>query len=447
MKVAPINSIESTRLLLIFAGWGMDATPFAGLGPGYSFDIAVAYDYTDGIGMSGDLSSYDEVMILAWSFGVIAADHFIAAHPELPITSRIAVNGTLHPVDDSLGIPRATFNATLQGLSEASLLKFYRRMCGDAGAFKAWEEVRPQRTIDSLRDELTAIAAMSGGTARWDKAIISTADRIIPPANQFAAWQQTGTYISEVDGPHLPDFRAIMASALIDKHLVATRFEGAARSYESNAPVQLAMATELSRLWQRHCHERELNKVIEIGAGTGAFTRAYMRWLSVTGLELWDLAHLPDSLPGLHRVCDAEARLHAVATASLQAIVSSATIQWFSSIPSFIAQCNRTLKPGGWLVLSTFGPDNFYQLRRAGYLSPSQWRQMLDEAGFDTREIDERRTTLDFSSPRKLLEHIRLTGVNAIASGPASARQARRIIASGTTSLTYHPLLIVARKP
>ena len=44
------------------------------------------------------------------------------------ICERVALNGTVTPVDDLKGIPQQVFEGTLEGLNESTLEKFIRRM-------------------------------------------------------------------------------------------------------------------------------------------------------------------------------------------------------------------------------------------------------------------------------------------------------------------------------
>ncbi|MDE6394823.1 MAG: DUF452 family protein, partial [Duncaniella sp.] len=203
------NGGSSRRLVLLFAGWGMSPRPLGEVNmPGY--DIAVVWDYRDlSAPWIGEVMQYAEVIILAWSYGVHAAARFMHAHPELPVTARIAVNGTRFTADDTRGIPRDIFSATLAGLSERSVVKFNMRMCGGAAAYKAFAPVAPERDIDDLREELQAFDIAPAPGMLWDKAFISESDAIIPPGNQRTAWQDEAAEIIGLDGPHLPDFNAI----------------------------------------------------------------------------------------------------------------------------------------------------------------------------------------------------------------------------------------------
>ena len=127
MKHELIHSENSRRLLLIFAGWGMDAGVFGHLRrPGY--DVMVVWDYRSFHIDWSCVESYEEICLMAWSMGVYAASETVQAI-EHKITRRVAVNGTMSPIDDLKGIPQAIFYGTLEGLSEATLRKFNRRMC------------------------------------------------------------------------------------------------------------------------------------------------------------------------------------------------------------------------------------------------------------------------------------------------------------------------------
>ncbi|MCM1348155.1 MAG: DUF452 family protein [Firmicutes bacterium] len=445
MKVVLTSETGSSRLLLLFAGWSMDCHPFARLKQA-DCDISVAYDYSDGIVSDFNFNRYKEIMVVAWSFGVIAAAHFISTHAALPITSRTAVNGTVHPVHESMGIPAAVFDGTLNGLSESSLKRFYRRMCGGAAAADRWLANKPVRTIESLGAELRAIAAMPEATVRWDKAWVAMNDRIIPPENQIRAWNMEGVTIRKSEWPHLPDFEAVLSETLIDKSLVKQRFTASASYYNANASVQVGIAERLSEAWKNAITpNQQVARMIEVGAGTGVFTNHYIKWIIPAQLELWDLTPLPDTLPGEHRICDAELELATLDSASVDAIASSCCVQWFSSITGFVEECSRVIKPEGWLVLSTFGPENFSQLGGNNYPTETAWKNMLKN-DFEIHVLESSKQTLEFPSAHELLRHIKLTGVNAVSQGEGSVAKARKILAEGINKLTYQPIIIVARR-
>ena len=114
------------RLLLFFAGWGADETPFKAYRPAGS-DLMICYDYrTLDFDQSG-LNEYQEINVIGWSMGVWVASQ-VLPHLALPIASSTAINGTPYPIDEYRGIPPAIFRGTLDGLTGTSLHKFLRRM-------------------------------------------------------------------------------------------------------------------------------------------------------------------------------------------------------------------------------------------------------------------------------------------------------------------------------
>ncbi len=449
------DATSPARLLLIFTGWSTDEKIFTSLQL-KGWDIMVVFDYTTPHGINpATLLRYNEIAIMAWSFGVPVATRFIIDNPHLPLTSCIAVNGTLLPVDDLYGIPHAIFTATRNSLSEASLQKFHRRMCGSSKAYAEWKKsASTPRSIDTLRQELDDIAAtkdISKYTCLWDHVIISDNDLIIPTANQRRAWASHPD-LHIIAGAHLPDFQLIVNNLLSDKTLIKNRFEKAAPTYNDNAGIQARIARTLTQKLTRHLGTVSTDSVLEIGCGTGLFTRCYLQHITPDRLHLWDISHIESTLPGHHTICDAELRIFSEKTRAHTIILSASTIQWFHSPIKFIERCCSALRSGGLIAISTFGPDNFHELNPyiasplppLHYLSLSAWRQSLPSS-LEIIELSEEHHTLDFPSSTDLLRHIRLTGV--ITSQSRSTDTALSIARSGLTTLTYHPIYILLRKP
>lgn len=449
MKIEYISKTGSTRLILIFAGWGMDCNPFRNLRHA-GYDIAMAYDYRT-LTPTGEvnLSDYREICVAAWSFGVVSAEIFLKENPQLPITACVAINGTLYPVDDDKGIPKSIFEATLQNLSPQSLKRFNRRMCGSASAAGEFESVAPQRDFSELADELRAIAdrGSASDSSRWNLAYVSNKDNIIPTANQLRAWEGT-TELKEIAGPHMPNFSNILANCFINKRLVAQRFKKANHTYNLSACVQADIALLLVEAIRLRLTDRQIDHVLEIGAGTGLLTIPLTEQIEIKSLELWDIATINSSLPGTHRICDAELAIRQEPSERYDLIVSASTLQWFNSQTDFIRQAHRTLKNEGLLAFSTFAPGNFSEISQflpasLHYSSAARLTAILEKSGFCEISIAEQKKTLNFESPIELLRHIRQTGVNAL---PPSTLAAKRIIAANIKSLTYKPLIITAKK-
>lgn len=195
------SSLQKTpRLLLFFAGWGMDEHPFLQYAPPDS-DFMICYDYRTLDFDTSPLAGYTVIDVVAWSMGVWAASQ-VLSKVSLPIRRRIAINGSPFPIDEKRGIPPAIFMGTLEGLNEASLRKFQRRMCADGNVFARFQLTAPERSIEELKEELAAVAEqyrmLPTETFAWEQAIIGVSDRIFPPTNQRAAWK--GISMSNIDG-------------------------------------------------------------------------------------------------------------------------------------------------------------------------------------------------------------------------------------------------------
>ena len=209
MNIDFLRRAGCPTLELFFAGWGMDSRPFAWAADSphtAHCDFAVCYDYSDMTLDAEALRSYSEVRVRAWSLGVYAAS-LVLPGLHCAVSSALAINGTLTPVDDTLGIPVAVYDATLENLSAESVDRFNRRMCGAHRA--VFEARRPVRTVDSLLTELRHIRECAARTDRaqftdWNMAVLSKKDRIFPIANMRKAW--SAIPVLELDEPHyLPD--------------------------------------------------------------------------------------------------------------------------------------------------------------------------------------------------------------------------------------------------
>lgn len=195
------------RLLLFFAGWGADATPFQEYRP-QGCDFQVCYDYRTLDMDTTGWECYQEIHVVGWSMGVWAATQLIQQKRWTQGGRRIAINGTPYPMDDLRGIPETIFRGTLEGLTDVSLHKFLRRMCADSTAFRQFLEVTPRRPLEELREELSTILTTieaegyPSEVPAWDEAVVGSADRIIPPANQLAAWQSLHIPVRTTEDAH-----------------------------------------------------------------------------------------------------------------------------------------------------------------------------------------------------------------------------------------------------
>ena len=206
---------HSKNLVLIFLGYGQDQNPFNSLKTVTSDDIAIVFDYQD---LSFDESLYQEyesITLIAWSMGVMIAPIVLSNTPKL--VKKIALNGTVQGIDDTLGIPPSLWQATIDSLTEQTYLKFVRRMCSDTSLYEEYLQNKPQRALESFKSELISLQAIAKqrkqNNFEYDLAIVGNKDKIIAPKNQLLSWSNSLVYIKQTEIAHysLETFIALLA--------------------------------------------------------------------------------------------------------------------------------------------------------------------------------------------------------------------------------------------
>lgn len=204
MKYEYIIQEQNPRLLLFFAGWASDPTPFRHYRP-KDRDFIICYDYRT---LEHDFlppGIYQKIDVVGWSMGVWAASH-IGPQLGIPIGHSIALNGTPFPIDAELGIHPDIWQGTLDNLSPAPLHKFCRRMCLDSNAFHQFLRITPRRPVEELAEEMRSIEkqrlSLLSPTFHWEKAIVGSNDRIIPPGNQCRTWQMLNVPFYQTEDAH-----------------------------------------------------------------------------------------------------------------------------------------------------------------------------------------------------------------------------------------------------
>ena len=176
------------QLLVFFNGWGMDATRTGVWELPDDTDLLVLSDYTEAPAPPpAEAAEYPRAILLAWSLGVWSAA--AAGWSEaLPPGPRIAVNGTLTPIDAAEGIAPAVFDGTLANWGRPETReKFSLRISGTTAPVS-------ERSADSQARELAALAARIRALPTppnpFTEVFCGRRDRIFPFSVQQAAWNR-----------------------------------------------------------------------------------------------------------------------------------------------------------------------------------------------------------------------------------------------------------------
>lgn len=208
MKTCWLKKSNKGKLLLFFSGWGMDPNPFRKIESNI-YDVLLFYDYRnitgfDKSGIHEILEEYKSIDVLAWSMGVWAANYLMKEYINRFDTAT-ALNGTLSPIDDNYGIPTKIFQLTIDNFSPVNRLQFNKRMCLDSKLFNQFENCKPLRDDDGLKEELIELKNIilneNIKENIFTKALISSNDKIIPVENQKKFWNEKIDY-DILEGPH-----------------------------------------------------------------------------------------------------------------------------------------------------------------------------------------------------------------------------------------------------
>ncbi len=217
-----------------------------------------------------------------------------------------------------------------------------------------------------------------------------------------------------------------MSTFRLDRQQIRRAFGRAAASYERHDALQRAVQqTLLERL---DFLLESPQRILDLGAGTGRGTAALKRRYPKARVIAVDLA-----LPMLQQASRhshwrrrfdrvaGEATQLPFADHSIDLLHSNLCIQWCDDLDALFAECVRVLRPGGFIALSTFGPDTLRELRAAWAETDSQSHvgRFLDmhdlgdamiRAGLRDPVLDVDRYTLTYAEPADLARELKGLG-------------------------------------
>ena len=181
MKYKWLNLKKNREVIIFFNGWGMDESVMKHLNYG-SYDVLMFYDYNtlDTDFDFKSLEKYEKKYLIAWSMGVMTASLF-----DINYDRKIAINGTLKPIENNYGIPERIYDLTIRGFNEKGRERFIKSMFG--AECTTLPDIK--RELENQKSELSALKNYSGNqNFKYDKVILSSNDKIIPTKNQSAFW-------------------------------------------------------------------------------------------------------------------------------------------------------------------------------------------------------------------------------------------------------------------
>jgi len=221
--------------------------------------------------------------------------------------------------------------------------------------------------------------------------------------------------------------------SLIDKRLARRAFEKAAGTYDEAAVLQNEIG---DRLMERLDYIRlQPRRILDLGAGTGMFTRALMKRYRKADVVALDIAqpmlHCVKQRAGWLRkpgcVCGDSETLP-FADDSFDFIFSNLMLQWCTDLEATFIELRRVLSPGGLLMFTTFGPDTLMELRASweavdGYTHVNSFIDLHDvgDSLLHTKwaepVMDSERITVTYRELRGLMQDLKHIGAHNVTSG------------------------------
>lgn len=211
-----------------------------------------------------------------------------------------------------------------------------------------------------------------------------------------------------------------------DRQRVRFAFTRAASEYEQVAVLQRSVGDLL--LERLAVLSAEPARVLDVGAGTGRLTGLLRRRYQKAEVVALDLA------PGMlrqarkhagwwrpfRRVCG-DAQALPFADASFDLLVSNLCVQWCADLKAALYEFRRVLRPGGWLIFTSFGPDTLQELRAAwraaddhghvhSFLDMHDVGDAVLAQGFADPVFDIERYTLTYPDARQLMRELKQIG-------------------------------------
>lgn len=244
-----------------------------------------------------------------------------------------------------------------------------------------------------------------------------------------------------------------------NKILIEQRFTKALHTYKKNASMQIYMANELLTLIKKISNKEEFKDIFEFGCGCGLLTNEFLKKYDFTSYLANDIVekcsdYMLQMSKKIDFICGDIEKINIDKKFDL--IISNATFQWLNNPNETIKTLISHLKPAGILAFTTFGINNFKELKQLGYgLDYMDIKSLKSLFGNnqDNLFIKEEIKTLKFNTPYEVLKHIKLSGVNAIKKSSFTKSKLNKLIddyykyfkinSENLVSLTYHPIYII----
>ncbi len=182
-------------------------------------------------------------------------------------------------------------------------------------------------------------------------------------------------------------------------------------SYEENAKVQKEVALKLVKFLQEKGVKKDKN-VLEIGCGTGMFTREFIREFNPKSLTLNDMYNVESYLKDINYDKFILGNIEELNIPKSDLIVSSSVFQWINNFTKVMEEISKSTTELGF---SMYLEGNLEEIKEhfgisLGYLTLDNVIEILTSL-YSKVKWKKESIEINFSTPLDALRHLKNTGV------------------------------------
>lgn len=183
-------------------------------------------------------------------------------------------------------------------------------------------------------------------------------------------------------------------------------------TYDENAIIQKKVAENLTNFISKKFNNQKFDKVIELGCGTGIFTREFLKKFEINEIDLNDCFNTRDYFKEINYknfICD---DMSDAINQNYDIVISSSSFQWIEDLEKLIENISKKSEK---LAFSIYIDGNLKEISE--HFGVGLKYKKIDDIllilkkYFKNIEYYSEEKTLNFSSPIEALRHLKRTGV------------------------------------
>lgn len=183
-------------------------------------------------------------------------------------------------------------------------------------------------------------------------------------------------------------------------------------TYDENAIIQKKVAENLTNFISKKFNKKKFDKVIELGCGTGIFTREFLKKFEINEIDLNDCFNTRDYFKEIEYknfICD---DMNDAINQNYDIVISSSSFQWIEDLEKLIENISKKSEK---LAFSIYIDGNLKEISEHFGVG-LKYKKIEDiltilKKYFKNIEYYSEEKTLKFSSPIEALRHLKKTGV------------------------------------